>query len=46
MYKVRAEIVGEFVIADKFDSREQALAEYNSLVDAGIWDSVDIWEVE
>ena len=46
MYKVRAEIIGEFVLSDKFDSKEKALAEYNSLVESGIWDEVDIWELD
>lgn len=45
MYKVRAEIVGEFVLSDNFESKEKALEEYNSLVELGIWDDVDIWEV-
>ena len=45
MYKVRAEIIGEFVIVDTFNTKEQALAKYNSLVDSGIYDDVNIWEV-
>ena len=46
MYKVRAEIIGQFVISDKFDNKEKALAEYNSLCEIGIWDNIEMWEVE
>lgn len=44
MWIVRAEIIGEFVIKEKFENHDEAWAYYEKLHDKFIYDDVDIWE--
>ena len=43
-YIVRAEIRGEFVTKDAFDTKEEAMARYDKLHDDFIYDELDIYE--
>ena len=44
-YKVRREIVGEFVCNDVFDSKQEALEFVNESYVRGIWDNIEMWEI-
>lgn len=41
---VRAEIVGEFVTKESFNTKEEATAYYNARVNDYIYDNVEMWE--
>lgn len=43
MWHVRAEIKGEFVEHEKFESREEAERQYDDWFMMGIWDDIQIW---
>lgn len=45
MWKVRAEIIGEFVINDTYATREEAEKRVDELEAKGYWDNVDCWEI-
>ena len=45
MYKVRAEIVGEFVTVEKFENIDDAIKYCDKLQEQGIYDSVDMWKI-
>ena len=45
MWKVRAEIKGEFVIGEKFRSFYDAIAYAEKLKEQGIWDTIEMWEI-
>ena len=44
-WKVRAEIVGDFVINETFDNEFEARVYEAKLIYEGIWDSIDVWEI-
>lgn len=44
-YKVRREIVNDFVENDVFDTKEEAQALVNKAYAQGIWDSIEMWEI-
>lgn len=44
VWKVRAEIVGEFVTVKTFDNEFEARAYEDLLIFEGIWDSIDCFE--
>ena len=44
MWIVRAEIYGEYVLREKFDNKDAAMAYYDKLHDQFIWNEIDIWE--
>ena len=43
-FTVRAEIIGEFVNRESFDTRPEAEAWYTERVLDGVYDNIDIWE--
>ena len=43
-FYVRAEITGEFVTKENFNTKGEATAYYNARVEDSIYDNVDIWE--
>lgn len=45
-YRVRAEIIGEFVNCENFNNYEEAWKHYEKLHDQFIYDTVDIVEIE
>lgn len=45
MWKVRAEIVGEFVTGEQFKTFAEALKYVDKLKEQGIYDRVDMWEI-
>ena len=45
MWNVRAEIVGEFVVVERFRWLHEALSYCDKLKVQGIWDSIEFWEV-
>lgn len=45
MWKVRAEITGDFVTVENFKNFYDAKAYADKLVITGIYDSVEFWEV-
>lgn len=45
MFKVRAEITGEFVTVEKFNTFEEALKYADDRTNDGIYDSVEMWEI-
>ena len=46
MWRVRAEINGEFVVVDDYDTFEEASEVYDKRMELGYYDSVDIWKLE
>ena len=44
-YKVRREIIGEFVAVDVFDSKDEATECVNKAYEWGRWDRIDMWEI-
>ena len=46
MWKVRAEIVGDFVEVWEFPTETEARMMENQLLIDGIWDHVDCWKVD
>ena len=46
MWKVRAEIIGEFVVVDTYRSFEDACDRYDEFKECGWYDDVDMWKVE
>lgn len=46
MWKVRAEIVGDFVTVWNFETEIEARIKEVKLIEQGIWDAIDVWEVE
>lgn len=46
MWKIRAEIIGDFVMVEEYDNKSQAMAEAEKLELMGIWDSVECWEID
>ena len=45
MWKVRAEIVGEFVVVERFKSFAVAIKYCDKLKEQAYWDSIELWEV-
>lgn len=45
MWKVRAEIVGEFVTVEKFRAFADAIKYCDKLKEQGIYDTIEIWEI-
>ena len=45
MYKVRAEIKGEFVIVKNFKNFNDMINYINKLQDSGLYDSIEFWEI-
>jgi hypothetical protein len=46
VWKIRAEIIGEFVSTYEFDNKAEADAKFSQLVCDGVYDDIDIWEVQ
>ena len=46
MWRVRAEIRGEFVVVDDYDTFEEASKVYDKRMESGYYDSVDMWKLE
>lgn len=43
-YIVRAEITGEFVTKESFDTRKEAEDYKTARMNDGVYDNIDIWE--
>ena len=45
IWKIRAEIIGEFVTTYEFDNEDEAKAKYSKLVCDSIYTSIEVWEM-
>ena len=46
MWKIRAEINGEFVTRYEFESPIETLTKYDELIRSGLYDKIEVWKEE